>query len=98
MLGWLKMTEPTHLHCVRCHDEVEVEYRHPRRLRRALRAYFFMPLLLVPAFPILASDYFVALPMCMLYMLGIGPALVIVRDPPVCARCGALLDPRRIPA
>ena len=88
------MPERTHMHCARCDREVEVAYHHPRRLRRGLRAYFFLPLALLPAFPILASDYVVALPMCMLYMLGIGPVLVIVRDPPVCARCGALLDPR----
>jgi hypothetical protein len=90
----VSMPVPTHMHCARCHREVEVAYRHSRRLRRALRAYFFLPLALLPAFPMLASDYVVALPMCMLYMLGIGPALVIVRDPPICAQCGALLDPR----
>jgi hypothetical protein len=89
------MAEPTHAHCVRCQCEVEIEHRHSRRLRRALRGYFLLPLALIPLFPVLASDYVVALPMCMLYMLGIGPALVIVRDPPICARCGALLNGAR---
>lgn len=83
------MSEPVHF-CERCGRDVEVEHRYSRRVRRALRGYFFLPLALLPAFPVLASDYVVALPMCMLYMLGIGPALVIVRDPPACVNCGAL--------
>ncbi len=91
MLEWLSMAEQSHMHCQRCGCDVEVVHKHSRRLRRALRVYFLLPLALVPAFPVLASDYVVALPMCMLYMLGIGPALVIVKDPPLCARCGALL-------
>ena len=85
------MTESTRAYCLRCGHDVDTEHRYPRTLRRLLKAYFLMPLALVPAYPILASDYVVAIPMMMLYMLGIGPALVITKDPALCAECGALI-------
>ena len=80
------MTESTRAYCLCCGRDVDTEHRYPRTLRRVLKAYFF-----VPAYPILASDYVVAIPMMMLYMLGIGPALVITKDPALCAECGALI-------
>jgi hypothetical protein len=78
-------------YCLRCGHDVDTEHRYPRQLRKLLKGYFFMPLALVPAYPILASDYVLAIPMMMLYMLGIGPALVITKDPALCVECGALI-------
>jgi hypothetical protein len=78
-------------YCLRCSRDVDTEHRYPRQLRRLLKGYFLIPLALIPAYPMLASDYFVAIPMMMLYMLGIGPALVITKDPPLCSQCGALV-------
>jgi hypothetical protein len=75
----------------RCDRAVEVEYRYARATRKWVRLYLLMPLVLLPFFPILAADYILALPMCMLYMLGIGPVLVIARDPALCCECGALV-------
>lgn len=85
--------------CTRCARAVAVEYRYSRRLRRLLKGYLFIPILSLPAFPLLASDYVFCIPAMMLYMLGIGPVLVIVRDPPACSECGALISgaPRPLP-
>lgn len=85
------MSESSRAYCLRCGHDVATEYRYPRTLRRLLKGYFFLPLALVPLYPILASDYVVAIPMMMLYMLGIGPALVITKDPALCVECGALI-------
>jgi len=85
------MAEPTRAYCLRCGRDVETEHRYPRTLRRVLKGYFFIPLALVPFYPLLASDYVLAIPMMMLYMLGIGPALVITKDPALCVECGALI-------
>jgi hypothetical protein len=80
-------------HCARCHHEVEAVYRRPR-LRKAVRAYLLMPFVLVPLFPFAASDYVVALPTLMIYMLGLGPVFAIIKEPAVCSICGAIVDPR----
>jgi hypothetical protein len=85
------MAEQTHGYCTRCERTVDVEHKHSHATRRWLRLYLYMPLLLLPAFPILAADYIVALPTCMLYMLGIGPVLMIVREPGLCCECGAMV-------
>lgn len=53
--------------------------------------YLFMPIILLPMFPFIAWDYVIALPIFMLYMMGIGPVLLIVREPGVCCECGALV-------
>ncbi|MBL8971424.1 MAG: hypothetical protein JNK56_12625 [Myxococcales bacterium] len=78
-------------HCLRCQHEVEVEYEHSPAMRRWWRAYFIVPILLTPTVPFLAGDYVVSLPLLMAYMLGIGPVLAVIRDPPTCAECGALI-------
>ena len=83
------MPEPTQAHCLRCDHEVEVEHRYSPRLRRALKAYFVLPVLLVPLFPFLAWDYVFSLPVMMLYVVGMGPALSIIKDPATCSVCGA---------
>jgi hypothetical protein len=78
-------------HCVRCDRDVKVEYEHSPAMRRWWKAYFAIPFLMLPAVPFLAGDYVVSLPLMMAYMLGIGPVLAVIRDPPTCARCGALI-------
>lgn len=85
------MDATTYAWCSRCDEQVEVERRHSPKTRRWVRAYLYMPIILVPAFPFLAWDYVIALPILMLYMLGIGPVLLIVREPGVCCQCGALV-------
>jgi hypothetical protein len=91
----MMMAEHTHGFCSRCDREVEVEHRHPYSFRRKVRLYLYMPIILVPMFPFIAWDYVVALPIFMLYMMGIGPVLMIVRDPGVCVECGALVQNER---
>jgi Sec-independent protein secretion pathway component TatC len=59
-----------------------------------MKSYFFIPIALVPAYPVLASDYVLMIPMMMLYMLGMGPAAMIMKDPPLCSECGALIPAR----
>jgi hypothetical protein len=85
------MSEPAQAHCERCDHEVAIEHRYSPRLRRALKGYFFMPVLLVPIFPFVAWDYVFFLPVMMLYVVGMGPALSIIRDPATCAVCGAYI-------
>lgn len=86
------MSDQTHGYCARCNHQVEVEHRYSHSVRRKLKLYLYLPVLFVPFFPFLASDYIVALPTMMLYMIGIGPVLTIVRDPGVCGDCGALVE------
>ncbi len=50
-----------------------------------------IPIPIIPILPMMASDYVVSLPLLMLYMLGIGPVLAIIRDPPTCWECGAIV-------
>jgi hypothetical protein len=57
-----------------------------------------MPIILVPLFPFAASDYVVALPTLMLYMLGLGPVFAIIKDPPACSICDAIVAPGVGPA
>lgn len=92
------MADQTHGYCTRCDRQVEVEHRVAYSTRRWVKYYLYMPIVLVPAFPFLAFDYVVALPICMLYMLGIGPVLMLVRDPALCCECGALVDEHARPA
>ena len=77
---------------MRCEREVEVAYQYSPTLRRWLKAYLYVPaVLLLPMLPFVAGDFAVSLPLMMVYMLGIGPALTIVKDPPTCVDCGALI-------
>ena len=79
-------------HCRRCDHEVEGVYQHPK-MRLVARAYLFMWVPFLPIIPIMASDYVVSLPILMFYMLGIGPILTIIQDPPTCSECGAVVVP-----
>jgi hypothetical protein len=69
---------------------VETQHHYPQWARRWLKAYLYIPVAILPAFPFLAGDFAVSLPLMMVYMLGIGPVLRVVRDPPTCSECGAL--------
>lgn len=83
------------MHCARCERDVSVNYVHSAAMRRWWKAYFLVPpMVLIPLAPFLAGDYVVTLPIMMVYMLGFGPALAIIRDPPTCADCGALVARR----
>lgn len=89
------MAGVNHMHCARCDRGVAVEYKYSLNMRRWWKAYFIVPpLFLVPAAPFLAGDYVVTIPLMMVYMLGFGPALSIVRDPPLCGECGAFIPAR----
>lgn len=77
-------------HCERCAAEVDASYRRPRA-RRYARGYPLLIVPFLPLIPIIAADYVVMLPMLMIYMLGAGPVLAILRDPPVCDDCGAIV-------
>ncbi len=79
----------TRCYCERCGRDVEAAYRSPTR-RKWAKLYFALPLPFVPLFPIMAADYFVCLPGIMVYLLGIGPVLAILRDPLHCTDCGAI--------
>lgn len=77
-------------HCARCDRDVEAAYERPR-LRRWAKVYFLLPVPFVPVFPIIASDFSVMLPLLMVYLLGIGPVLGVLRDPASCTTCGAMV-------
>lgn len=81
------------MHCLRCAREVAVEYENSATKRRWWKAYFLVPVALLPASPMLASDFAVCLPLIMAYMVGLGPVLAIVREIPTCVDCGALILP-----
>jgi hypothetical protein len=76
-------------HCERCEADVEAAYRNPGT-RKLARAYPLLIVPFIPALPIIASDFAVMLPMLMIYMLGLGPVIGILRDPPLCEGCGAI--------
>ena len=84
-------------HCERCEHEVEGEYAHPR-LRKVAYGYCFLVVPFIPFLPIIASDSVVMIPTLMIYMLGLGPVFSIIRDPPTCVECGALLSKAPLPA
>lgn len=89
-------------HCARCEREVDIAYEHSAAQRRWWKLYFLVPVFLLPASPMLASDFAVCLPLIMAYMVGLGQVLAIVREVPSCADCGALIlppdEPARAPA
>lgn len=58
-----------------------------------VRLYKLIWIPIVPILPIMASDYVVSLPLLMLYMLGFGPVLGVLGDPPRCSDCGANTEP-----
>lgn len=79
-----------HGHCERCDATVEAEFQHPT-MRYVAYGYIAVIVPFLPLFPIFASDYFVCLPLFMLYMLGLGPVFAIIREPATCRECGAFL-------
>ena len=81
---------PMRAHCERCTHEVDASYRSPKA-RRMARWYPMLIVPFLPVIPIIAADYVVMIPMLMVYMLGMGPVLAILRDPPLCDDCGAIV-------
>ena len=79
--------------CARCEREVEAEYDDPQ-LRRWVKGYFWLGVPFIPLSPIIGADYVVMLPLTMIYVLGFGPALGVIREPPKCCECGAVVDHR----
>jgi hypothetical protein len=84
-------------HCERCEADVEAAYRNPRT-RRLARGYPLLIVPFIPVLPIIAADFAVMLPMLMIYMLGLGPVIGILRDPPLCNDCGAIVKALPKPA
>jgi hypothetical protein len=84
-------------HCHRCEHEVEGAFAHPR-LRKVAFVYLLLIVPFIPLLPIIAADYVVMIPSLMLYMLGLGPVFAVIRDPPTCNECGALLPKAPLPA
>jgi hypothetical protein len=80
-------------YCERCDKQVEAAYEDPK-LRRWVKAYFLLGLPFLPALPIIGADFMVMLPLLMLYIIGFGPALRVLREPPTCDECGAVVDHR----
>jgi hypothetical protein len=78
-------------YCERCEVEVETEYDDPK-LRRWVKGYFFLGLPFIPLTPIIFSEITVMLPMFMVYVIGFGPALGVLREPAKCCECGAAVD------
>lgn len=75
-------------HCQRCETEVSASYEHPK-LRRWVKGYFFLGVPFIPFIPIIGSEFIVMLPLTMLYLSGMGPALSVIRAPASCDECGA---------
>ena len=80
-------------HCVRCDEEVEARYEDPG-LRRWVRFYPWLGVPFIPLSPIIGSDFGVMLPLTMVYLIGLGPALGFLREPPKCTACGAAVAHR----
>ena len=92
-MGKTSPARSRHGHCGRCKHDVSIVYRYPRA-RHAAKAYLAVPLLLLPALPIMMADYVFSLPMLMIYCMGVGPVLGIVTDRPTCSDCGAFIPGR----
>jgi hypothetical protein len=75
-------------YCERCETEVAAAYDEPE-LRRWVKGYFCLGVPFIPLLGIIGSDYMVMLPMTMVYLVGFGPALGMLREPPKCCECGA---------
>ena len=91
------MRDQTHGHCERCEVQVEVAYD-DAELRRWAKGYMCIGLPFIPLSPIIGADFAIMLPMAMVYLLGFGPALGIIREPPKCEECGAAVSPEASPA
>jgi len=75
-------------HCQRCKTEVSASFEQPT-LRRWVKGYFFLGVPFVPFLPMIGSEFIVMLPLTMLYLIGMEPALAIIRAPASCDECGA---------
>jgi hypothetical protein len=77
-------------HCERCEVEVDAAYDEPQ-LRRWVKGYFLLGVPFIPLLGIIGADFAVMLPMLMVYVIGFGPALGVIREPPKCCACGAVV-------
>lgn len=77
-------------YCERCNATVETEYERPSQ-RRWAHGYLLIIIPLIPLFPFIASDYVVCIPLTMIYMMGLGPVLGIIKQRPTCCECGAYI-------
>lgn len=84
-------------YCLRCELDVAVEYDDPK-LRRWAKGYFLFGLPFIPLLPIIGADFVVMLPLTMVYVVGFGPAISFIREPPKCCDCGAAVGPETAPA
>ena len=78
-------------YCERCKEEVEAVYDDPK-LRKWIKGYFYIALPFIPLTPIIGFEFSVLLPMTMVYLIGLGPAIGILREPPKCCDCGAAIE------
>ncbi|MCA9662321.1 MAG: hypothetical protein KC486_28535 [Myxococcales bacterium] len=81
-------------HCQRCAREVSASYKQPA-LRRWVKVYFLLGAPFIPLLPIIGSDFAVMLPLTMVYLIGLGPALAVIRAPAFCDDCGAFIETPR---
>ncbi|MCA9635931.1 MAG: hypothetical protein KC420_07880 [Myxococcales bacterium] len=81
-------------YCSRCERETSASHNNPG-LRRWARIYFFLGMPFIPLIPIIGSDFAVMLPLTMVYLLGMGPALRVIREPASCDTCGADVERAR---
>ncbi|MEZ4339879.1 MAG: hypothetical protein R3B82_24930 [Sandaracinaceae bacterium] len=85
------MTDPRRHYCPRCEEPVRAiePWRGWKPLWNVWKVGFA---LMIVGFPVLASDYCVMLPSCMLYLAGGGLLRGYAREKPVCRRCSLELD------
>lgn len=84
-------------HCDRCAADVDATYPRPQA-RKLVRWYPLLIVPFLPFIPIIAADFAVMIPLLMLYMLGGGQVIAILRDPPLCDDCGAIVKAMPKPA
>jgi hypothetical protein len=70
---------------------VDAAYDDPQ-LRKWVKFYFLLGVPFIPAAPIIGSDWFIMLPLTMIYIVGFGPAYGFIKEPPKCLECGAAVD------
>ena len=79
-------------YCQRCrtHRQVTAPWPHWTLVRRI---YLSIPLLALPALPIMLADVFVMTPLFTFYLFGVGPVLGTRQLRMKCRDCGAVVDP-----
>jgi ribosomal protein S27AE len=84
-------TEAATVACPRCRQSVQALWPWPHW--KKVRAGYFAGLgLALLGAPVILADGFIMIPTLMLYMSAIGPLNRLVRERPICTRCGGQLD------